>query len=79
MARDLRPLVASQRAAIARSRAELDDLDARLATLESTLESDGVDPDLCLEKGGDVDDAQLRLRTGVSVSADAGLPVLTGR
>lgn len=76
MARDLFPLVASERAAIARTRAELDDLDRRLATLETELQTDGIDPDLCIAKGGEIDDAQLRLRTGVSVSADAGLPVL---
>ena len=77
MARDLLPLVASERAAIARTRDELDDLDRRLATLETELQTDGIDPDLCIAKGGEIDDAQLRLRTGVSVSADAGLPVLS--
>ena len=76
MARDLLPQVAAQREAIARTRAELDDLDARLETLEAELNTDGIDPDLCLEKGGDDDDTQLRLRTGVSVPADAGLSVL---
>lgn len=55
MARDLVPLVATQRTAIARTRTELDDLDRRLATLETTLQTDGVDPDLCLQKGGDDD------------------------
>ena len=76
MARDLLPLVAAQRDAIARTRAELDDLDGRLAKLETELPSNGIDPDLCLEKGGEIDDAQLRLRTRLSVPADAGLPVL---
>ena len=77
MARDLLPLVAAQRDAIARTQAELDDLDQRLAALETELQTDGVvDPDLCLEKGGEIDDAQLRLRTGLSVPADARLPVL---
>ena len=55
MARDLVPLVATQRTAIARTRTELDDVDRRLATLETTLQTDGVDPDLCLQKGGDDD------------------------
>lgn len=76
MARDLVPLVAAQRDAIARTRAELDDLDGRLARLETELQSAGVDPDLCLEKGGDDDVTRLRLRTRVSVPADAGLSVL---
>lgn len=79
MARDLLPLVAAQRAAIVRTRVELDDLDQRLARLETELQTDGIDPDLCITKGGEIDDAQLRLRTGVSMPADAGLPVLTGR
>jgi hypothetical protein len=39
---------------------------------------EGVDPDLYLEKGGDDDDSQLRLRAGLFMPADAGLPVLTG-
>lgn len=76
MARDLMPVVAAQRVAIARTRAELDDLDDRLAKLETELQADGIDPDLCLEKGGEINDAQLRLRIGLSVPADAGLPVL---
>jgi len=50
MARDLLPLVAAQRAAIARSRQEIEDLDRHLAVLETTLQAGGVDPDLCLEK-----------------------------
>lgn len=79
MARDLVPLVASERAAIARTRTELDDLDRRLATLETALQTDGIDPDLCLEKGGDDDDVRLRLRTRMPVPANAGLPVLTRR
>jgi DNA-binding transcriptional MerR regulator len=75
MARDLIPLVAAQRTAIAATRAELDDLDGRLAVLEASLHSEDVDPDLCLEKGGDDDAAPVRLRPGLSVPAD--LPVLT--
>jgi MerR family copper efflux transcriptional regulator len=74
MARDLLPLTANQRAAIARTRAELDDLDRRLATLEGSFEADGVDPDPCLTKGGEDDAAQLRLRTRLSVPTE--LPVL---
>ena len=76
MARDLLPVVAAQRVAIGRTRAQLDDLDERLAKLETDLQTDGIDPDLCLEKGGEIDDAQLRLRTGLSVPADTGLSVL---
>lgn len=79
MARDLLPLVATERDAIARTRTELDDLDSRLATLQTTLQTDGVDPDLCLEKGGENDDVRLRLRTRMPMPADAGLPVLTRR
>jgi MerR family transcriptional regulator, copper efflux regulator len=75
MARDLLPLVASQRTALARTRAELDDLDQRLAALENSLQSDDIDPDLCLTKGGDDHDAELRLRTRLSVPT--GLPMLT--
>ena len=72
MAADLLPIVGTQRAAIARSRAEIDDLDRRLARLEATLRSGGVDPGTCLEKGGDDDeDERLRLRPELPVSADA--------
>ena len=53
MARDLLPLVGAQREAITRTRAELDDLDQRLARLETELQTDGIDPDLCIAKGGD--------------------------
>jgi MerR family copper efflux transcriptional regulator len=70
MAHDLLPLVSTQRAAVAATRAELDDLDQRLAALENRLRSADVQPDLCVEKGGDDDAAQLRLRTGLSVPAD---------
>jgi MerR family copper efflux transcriptional regulator len=70
MARDLLPLVSAQRSAIAVTRAELDDLDHRLAALEGSLLSADVDPDLCLEKGGDDDAAELRLRTGLSVPTE---------
>ena len=79
MARDLLPLVGAQRHTIARTRTELDDLDGRLAKLETELQTNGVDPDLCIAKGGEIDDAKLRLRTGVSLPADARLPVLSGR
>jgi DNA-binding transcriptional MerR regulator len=80
MARDLLPLVAAQRAAIARSRQEIEDLDRHLAVLETTLQAGGVDPDLCLEKGGETDELlQLRLRPELSVSADDRLSVLTSR
>jgi MerR family copper efflux transcriptional regulator len=75
MARDLLPLLSAQRNAIARSRAELDELDRNLAALETTLRAGGVDPDLCLEKGGE-EDERSRLRPGVPVSADHRLPVL---
>lgn len=80
MAHDLLPLVSAQRVVIARSRSELDDVDRRLAFLEATLQSEGVDPDLCLEKGGEDDDAQLRLRlrAELPVPAHARLPVLNG-
>ena len=74
MARDLLPLVQAQRSALATTRAELDDLDRQLASLEAGLQADEVAADLCLEKGGDDDAARVRLRTGVSVPA--GLPVL---
>ena len=79
MAIDLLPLVSAQRSAVARSREELDELDRRLAALEASLQTAGVDPDLCLEKGGDDDDPSvLRLRNGLPVPADPGLPVLSG-
>jgi MerR family transcriptional regulator, copper efflux regulator len=78
MARDLLPLVSAQRAAIARSRQEIEDLDRQLAALEVSLREDGVDPDLCLEKGGEADDLlQLRLRPELPVSADDRLSMLT--
>lgn len=75
MSRDLAPLVAAQRAAVARGRAELDELDRQLAALEVSLAAGEPSPDLCLTKGGESDD-QLRLRTELPVSADARLPVL---
>jgi DNA-binding transcriptional MerR regulator len=77
MARDLLPLVSAQRTAIAAARTELDDLDRRLAELEDSLATTDVDPDLCLEKGGEDDAVPIRLRPGMPVSA--GLPVLTAR
>jgi MerR family copper efflux transcriptional regulator len=80
MARDLLPLVSAQRAAVARSRAELDDLDKHLAVLESTLEQGGVEPNLCLEEGGESDERlRLRLRPELPVSADDSLRLLTSR
>jgi DNA-binding transcriptional MerR regulator len=80
MARDLIPLVSAQRAAIARSRDEIDDLDRQLAVLETTLQSGGVDPDLCLEKGGEEDALQrLRLRAELPVSTDARVSLLNDR
>jgi DNA-binding transcriptional MerR regulator len=75
MAHDLAPLVASQRAAVARARAELDDLDRHLATLEGSLAAGDPDPDLCLTKGGERDE-QLRVRSGL-LPVPARLPVLT--
>lgn len=80
MAHDLLPLVSAQRAAIARSRQEIEDLDRQLAVLEVNLQAGGVDPDLCLEKGGERDELlRLRLRPELPVSADARLPVLSRR
>lgn len=76
MAHDLLPLVSAQRAAIARSRAEIEDLDRQLADLETTLQAGGVDADLCLEKGGEKDEL-LRLRPELPMSADARLSLLT--
>jgi MerR family copper efflux transcriptional regulator len=77
MARDLLPLVSAQRAAIARSRAEIEDLDRHLAALETTLQAGAVDADLCLEKGGESDEfLRLRLRPELPMSADR-LPMLT--
>jgi MerR family copper efflux transcriptional regulator len=77
MARDLLPLVSAQRAAIARSRQEIEDLDRQLAALEVSLREGGVDADLCLEKGGEGDDLlQLRLRPELPVPADDRLPML---
>ena len=76
MARDLRPLIASQRVALARTRTELDALDQQLATLEGSLAAGDPDPDLCLTKGGERDD-QLRLRAQLPVPANARLRVLT--
>ena len=66
MARDLAPLVTGQRAAIARSLAELAELDRHLATIEVALAAGDPDPNLCLEKGGESDDA-LRVRPGLPV------------
>ena len=75
MARDLAPLVASQRLAVAHARAELEELDRHLAKLEGSLAAGDPDPDLCLTKGGDRDDELLW--PGLPVSTHARLPVLT--
>jgi MerR family copper efflux transcriptional regulator len=74
MARDLAPLVSAERAAVARSQAELAELDRHLAALEVSLAAGEPDPRLCLEKGGESDD-ELRLRAELPVSSN-GLPVL---
>jgi MerR family copper efflux transcriptional regulator len=66
MSRDLAPLVTAQRAAIARSQAELARLDRHLAALEISLAAGDPDPKLCLEEGGDSDD-ELRLRAELPV------------
>ncbi|HEY4227540.1 MAG TPA: MerR family transcriptional regulator [Candidatus Limnocylindrales bacterium] len=75
MSRDLAPLVAAQRAAVERSRAELDALDRQLATVEASLAVGEPTPDTCLAKGGEIDD-QLRLRAVLPVPADGQLRVL---
>jgi DNA-binding transcriptional MerR regulator len=67
---DLGPFLAVQRAAIARSQAQMAELDSRLATLEVTLAAGEPDSKLCQTKGGELDD-ELRLR--------AELPMPTGR
>ena len=66
MARDLAPLVTKQRAAVARSQAELAELDRHLAALELSLAAGEPDPNLCIEEGGDSDD-ELRMRPGLPV------------
>ncbi|MBA2720117.1 MAG: MerR family transcriptional regulator [Chloroflexi bacterium] len=66
MARDLAPLVSAQRAAVARSQAELAELDRHLAALEVSLATGEPDSNLCFEEGGDGDD-ELRMRTGLPV------------
>lgn len=76
MSRDLVPLISAQRAAVARSRVELDDLDRHLAALEASLAAGEPDPNHCLEKGGERDD-ELRLRAELPVSAHPRLSVLT--
>ncbi len=50
MGRDLLPLVAAQRAAVARSRAELDQLDRDLAALEGALAGGAPEATLCLDE-----------------------------
>ena len=76
MARDLAPLVSAQRAAVARSQAELAELDRHLAALETSLAAGEPEPDVCLEEGGERHD-ELRLRSGVPVRPV--LPVLLSR
>jgi DNA-binding transcriptional MerR regulator len=66
MARDLAPLVSAQRAAVARSQADLAELDRQLAALEVSLAAGEPDPNLCLEEGGERND-ELRVRTGLPV------------
>ena len=66
MARDLAPLVSAQRAAVARSQAELADLDRHLAALEVSLAAGDPDPNICFENGGESDD-ELRVRAGLPV------------
>jgi len=66
MARDLAPLVSAQRAAVARSQAELAELDRHLAALELSLAAGESDPTLCLEEGGESDD-ELPLRAELPV------------
>lgn len=66
MARDLAPLISAQRVAIARSQAELAELDRHLAALEVSLAAGDPDPNLCLREGGDSDD-ELRVRTRLPV------------
>jgi DNA-binding transcriptional MerR regulator len=73
MARDLLPLVTEQRAAIARTRAEIDELDRQLLVVEVALQAGGVEPGLCLEKGGEEDAQRLRLRPELPMSAEPGL------
>jgi MerR family copper efflux transcriptional regulator len=68
MAKDLAPLVSAQRAAVARSQAELAELDRHLAALEVSLAAGEPNPNLCLEEGGDSDD-ELRMRPGLPVRA----------
>lgn len=75
MHRDLGPLVADQRAAVARAQVQLADLDRQLAALETRLAAGAPDPSACMEKGGELDD-ELRLRAELPVPADR-LTVLT--
>lgn len=76
MNRDLAPLVAAQRRAVARARAELDELERQLAVIAGSLAAGDPDPNLCLTKGGENDD-ELRLRAVLPMSAHPRLPVLT--
>ena len=68
---DLARLVASQRAAIACSRAELDVLDRQLAQLEAALTGEQPEPDLCL-KGGDNDGEMRRPELSGSAASVPG-------
>jgi hypothetical protein len=58
--------VSAQRAAVARSQADLAELDRQLAALEVSLAAGEPDPNLCLEEGGERND-ELRVRTGLPV------------
>ena len=75
MSRDLAPLIAAQRVAVARSRAELDELDRQLAALEVSLAAGEPSADLCLTIGGESDDP-MRLRAQLPVPTNTRLPVL---
>jgi DNA-binding transcriptional MerR regulator len=68
MSRDLGPLIAAQRSATARARAELDALDRQLADLQAVLAEGDADPTECITEGGETDD-QLRLRRELPVRA----------
>jgi DNA-binding transcriptional MerR regulator len=77
MSHDLVPLIARQRAAIERNRAEIEVLDGQLAALQAALSSDIPDPDLCLEGGGESGTARYRPGLSVPVPVPARLPVLS--
>ena len=75
MARDLAPLIASQREAVVRAQAQLHDLDRRLARLADSLSDDNPDPDVWMPTGG-ADDGYPRLGTGTEPSMTAGARLL---